>query len=129
MRTSSGRDSLDALKREVRGTLKNKSVTARVCRTCPFPICLSRREIETSFLLLEMTKRNAFQYVYPVGRLKLVGICGVALTIRFLICLSRREIERAFRTQNMALKFLVLLSLRETEKQQKMEAKECWNDL
>ena len=36
VRTSSERGSLDAPQMEVRGTLKNKSVTARVCRTCPF---------------------------------------------------------------------------------------------
>ena len=91
VRTSSGRGILDVLKREVRGTLKIKLVTARVCRTCAFLILLSRREIETKsrralntvyipFLILLSrreieTKKwekwaDAFQYVYPVGRLK-----------------------------------------------------------
>ena len=54
VQTSSGRGSLDALKREVRGTLKIKSVTARVCSMkcvvdedkCVLLTCLSRRDIE-----------------------------------------------------------------------------------
>ena len=92
VRTSSGRDSLDALKREVRGTLTIKSVTAKVCRTCPFQYVypVGRLKLPFSF---SPSVSPSFQYVYPVGRLKLGNAERICRKVNFPICLSRREIE------------------------------------